>query len=132
MNQSESSPARNIVAQRFAECERILRELKQTIEVTRETRSATPQEQRGAKVHELKRIVSSRGRATVADVRRELQVSLKTANRIIHQCAFEDGGVLLFERTGNTNRLVLVRPTDELRQAIAMAQMLDGGDQAHN
>lgn len=127
MNHPETqSSARINLEERFAACERILQDLKQTIQVTRETRAATPQEQRGAKVHELKKIVSSRGRATVADVRRELNVSLKTANRIIHQCAFEDGGVLLFERTGNTNRLVLVRPTEELAQALANAQL------AHN
>lgn len=125
MNQTES-PARISVAERFAEAERILHELKQTIQNTRSQRVATPQEQRGAKVHELKHIVASRGRATVADVRRDLNVSLKTANRIIHQCAYEDGGTLLYERAGNTMRLVLVRPSEELASAIATAQ------RAHN
>lgn len=121
MTQPENGTRTNL-DERFAACERILRDLKQSIESTRTQRTTTPQEQRGAKVHELKNIVANRGRATVADVRQALGVSLKTANRVIHQCAYEDGGVLLYERAGNTMRLVLVRPSEDLAKAIARAQ----------
>lgn len=98
------SDAQRNVEERFATLEGMVAKLKDTILATQER---IPLSGKVANVQAVKDLVTQSGCATVATVKRELGVSAKTANRLLHAVMHGGFGKLIFEPAGTTDRLVL-------------------------
>jgi len=92
--------------ERFNTLQRMVRELGEAIDHDRAV-ALHGREARAAVVVEL---LAKRGVVTVSDVKRELKVTMKTANRLLHHVSHAREGVLVYEPIGGTDRLVLFHP----------------------
>jgi hypothetical protein len=105
------------VQERFKVLETMLGDLKSSMAAMKPAQAppiqAPPQPRamsRAAAVQVAALLLRERGVITMADLRRELGVSVKTAHRVARSVAHEGGGHLCFEAVGPSERLVLYHP----------------------
>lgn len=92
--------------EKFESLLEMVKNLGAAIEADRTT-LLTGRDARAAAVVDL---LAERRVLTVADVKKHLKVTMKTANRLLHHVAHAGNGVLKYEPVGGTDRLVLFHP----------------------
>jgi hypothetical protein len=102
-------PTKSVVPelqQRFETLEKMVKQLGETLR----NDSAVTLQGRAARAAAVVDLLAEHGALTVADVKKHLGVTMKTANRLLHHVSHAGDGVLIEEPMGGTARLVLFHP----------------------
>lgn len=110
-NGSSKSTAQQTLDQRIGAIETTLSALKDHLLASRVSQSLPPTAQRRVHLDHARDMLARRGELNVADLRKVLGVSIKTATRLLKALSQSREGHLFFEPVGHTERLVLVHPS---------------------